>query len=175
LNKLLSSLSLLNQKTWFHIFMIVLIVSIGYSNSIHNDFLMDDYVDLFSPEGAAYKSLGTIFLKPQGDIYRPFTHFFCWVAYNLFGTNPAGYHLANLCLFMLISTLFYSIVRVLTNNKSLAFLTSILFCLHPNNSKKKERKAMKGYFFKWIIVHKIHDTDDNKGEKVAHLVRHQAK
>jgi len=132
-NKISSGLPRVSKKAWIHIALIILVVSVGYSNSIQNDFLMDDHIDLFSSIGAAHKTLGTIFIKPQGDIYRPFAHFFCWVAYNLFGTNPVGYHLVNLCLFALIGALFYFIVHALTKNRDLAFLTSILFCLHPIN------------------------------------------
>jgi len=111
-----------------------LVCLIFYANSFHNEFLLDDHLVLFGPGGVAHKSFADLFTNYQGDFYRPIGHIFLWLSYQLFGSDPFGYHFANFLFFYVIGLLFFHITQKLTNDRPLAFLTALLYLVHPINS-----------------------------------------
>jgi len=127
----LPRLKLLFTKKWFHCLIIIMVGCLAYSNSMLNDFLLDDYIDLLGPSGVSHKTLKSILTQFQGTFYRPLAPIFYWVCFKAFGYNPFGYHLANLFLLLLISLSFYYIVCLLSEDVTLPFLSSFLFSLHP--------------------------------------------
>ena len=70
-----------------------------------------------------------------GDLPPPFYRplFLVWVFtnYQLFGTNPAGWHLAALLLHLLVTVLAYRLVRAITGEAVPAALAAMFFGLHP--------------------------------------------
>jgi len=108
---------------------------IGYANSLTNEFLLDDYIILFGPNGVADKSLIKLLTTYSGDFYyRPVGNILLWISCQLFDHNVIYYHLLNLILLSILCYLFYVITLRLTHNNALAVLTSVLYCLHPINN-----------------------------------------
>jgi hypothetical protein len=97
--------------------------------------MLDDHLVLFGEKGVGHKSLLGLFTDYQWDFYRPVGHIILWVSYRLLAEGSSlGYHIINLLLFILIVCFFYRITDVLTDNKSLAFFSALLYAWHPVNA-----------------------------------------
>lgn len=106
----------------------------AYFNSFQNQFLFDDHVVLFGQKGVAGKSFEQFFLHNQGgDFFRPVGHVLLWLSSLVFGSHVTGYHAFNFLLFYLIVLGFYIITLEITADRPLAFLTAILYAVHPIN------------------------------------------
>jgi hypothetical protein len=106
----------------------------GYVVSLGGSFMLDDFVILFNEAGVSNKTFIQLFVDYQHIFARPFGHLLLWASYPILKTNPLGYHVLNLLLFVVICWLFYEIVQKLFKNNELAFLTAVLYALHPINS-----------------------------------------
>ncbi len=122
------------SNIWVRLAIIVTLCCLGYSNSLTNQFMLDDYLVLFGEMGVAHMSLTDIFTQSQGAFYRPVGHVILWICYHLFGANPVGYHAVNLLLLAGISLVFDRCVFRLTGNSKLALLTACLYAVHPIQS-----------------------------------------
>ena len=63
--------------------------------------------------------------------YRPLFLVWLFVNYQLFGTNPLGWHLSAVLLHLLATLLAYRLVRALTGEALPAAMAALLFGLHP--------------------------------------------
>ena len=63
--------------------------------------------------------------------YRPVVTFSYFIDYSLWHLNPAGFHLTNILLHAVNVVLVYLLVSAVSRSRTTAFLTSILFALHP--------------------------------------------
>src|SRR5262249_37080887 len=63
--------------------------------------------------------------------YRPLFLAWLFANYQLFGTDPAGWHLASVLLHLLATVLAYRFVRAITGKPFPAALAALLFGLHP--------------------------------------------
>lgn len=106
---------------------------IAYLNSFSNGFILDDYIVLLGQRGVANKSFYELFLYNQGDFFRPIGHILLWISYRIFGQDVFGYHLVNFILLFLIVFLFFIIIKKLTSDRALAFLSALFFAVHPIN------------------------------------------
>lgn len=104
-----------------------------YSNSLHNGFVLDDYIYFFSKGNIAETSFSSLFIKGYRTNYRPLGFAFLKLEYDLFKENPVGYHLVNILLFGAVCCLFFFTILKLFQNFELALLASILFAAHPIN------------------------------------------
>ncbi len=129
-----------NRYTFFNYDLVfalgyLLLCFLTYSNSLHNDFLMDDYPMLIQNTGIG--NTGFLQLDPQsgkGQLYfRPLTHFLNLITYTFFGNSPFGYHIVNLFLFYLAGVTLYELLLWLFNDRKIAILVSLFFCTHPIN------------------------------------------
>lgn len=102
------------------------------------------------------ENLKTIFSKQFVGNYQPITILSYMVEYKLWGLNPLGYHLMNL-VFHLLGTLFvFLIIKKLSGNDLVAFITSLLFGIHPLHVESAtwvaERKdVLYGFYFLWAL------------------------
>lgn len=130
------------SSVWVHLFAILVVTIAIYSNSVNGAFVADDVS--FVKENIAIRSLANIpdfFLSPKslaaGDsewgtiIYRPLRTASFAVDYALFGLKPFGYHVVNLVLHMASTVSLYFIVLGLFNIAGVAFLSALLFAVHP--------------------------------------------
>ncbi len=122
----------------------------AYSNCLHNEFVVDDYglivrntgirqasdlqLNLFAPRQLGYGI----------DYYRPIVHGLIVVDYLLFGFNPVGYHAVNLALFFLGSWALFLVIRRISGEARLAWVTAALYAVHPINGALVNYKTMTG-------------------------------
>ncbi len=123
--------------------------------------LQNKFVNLDDPqyviENSVVKNLNsenlkTIFSEQFVGNYQPATMVSYMLDYKLFGLNPFGYHLVNL-IFHLLGTLFvFLIIKKISGNDLVAFITAFLFGIHPLHVESvtwiAERKdVLYGFFF----------------------------
>lgn len=121
------------RSHWFAPLVIFGACLAGYLNSFTNHFLLDDFVVLFGQHGVLSKSFQDILLHDEIGFYRPLGHVPLWIYSRFLGHYFVGYHVVNFILFFFIVLLFFQIVQKLTRDTFLAFLSALLYALHPIN------------------------------------------
>ncbi len=121
-----------------HILIISMLGFLIYSNILSGKFVWDDYVLVRNNGYVSDTShLGEIF---KGAIstnfisftfYRPLQMLSYVMDFSIWGNNPAGFHLTNILLHVLVALALYWMVSVLLGDRLSAFLTAVLFTAHP--------------------------------------------
>ena len=140
--------------------LLALATAFAYHGVRNNDFLsLDDnnYVSENShvQQGVTSQSVAWAFTTFQEGNWHPLTWISHMIDWSLYGNNPAGYHVENVCLHainaILLFLLFLSITGFLGRSAMLAFL----FALHPAHVESvawiAERKDLLCAFF-WLIA-----------------------
>ncbi|MBD3163832.1 tetratricopeptide repeat protein [Candidatus Woesearchaeota archaeon] len=115
----------------FYVIAIILLCFLSYSNTLQNEFVWDDteYI-VKSTKSRDISSALSSFSEDEYGIYRPVRTLFYYMSYNLFGLNAFFYHLLSIILHTTATLLIFAIIGKLFNKK-LAFLSSVLFAVHP--------------------------------------------
>lgn len=134
------------MKSWLKVFFLFFILgSLVYFNSLNNKFLIDDFFFLHNPVLSTMKfipsqwnpyreqALGVLDNHESLEYYRPTTHIVYDLCYAMFKYNYWAYHLLNIILFVFASSLIYLLIKKLTGNLNLAFLTGLFYLIHPIN------------------------------------------
>lgn len=109
---------------------------------------MDDLVLIPMAKWMSYDlSSQSIFLHPLNGFYRPLPNILLKICVSLFGFTPAYYTVFNLALFIVICALCYVIIKRLyllyilqaseadlARARNVAFITAVLYCVHPINA-----------------------------------------
>jgi Tfp pilus assembly protein PilF len=126
---------------------ILLLTTIVYANSIHNDFTNWDDLSLVV-ENPVIRSLSIdnlieIFTPKAGKTYQPVRVLSYAIDYYYWRLNPLGYHLGNIALHGFSAVILYLLLGSLLNqirsesslesNRIIALLASLLFAVHPVN------------------------------------------
>ena len=111
--------------------LILLLCIFSYSNTFHNDFLLDDYPSFIEKNNLSSTPVSDLFSRAYKGQYRPLCLLLLKLEVSLFGLNRFGYHFINLALFYGICLLFLIILRKLTRNEELATLATCLYAVHP--------------------------------------------
>ena len=122
-----------------HIVLIIILGFLTYANSLNGKFLWDD--DFLVKNNVYIKNwtcLPKIFTENIGAgarskyiFYRPLQMITYMIDYSFWKSNPAGYHLTNIFIHILVALCIYWFINIIFGNKILAFLTSIFFLIHP--------------------------------------------
>ena len=171
-NKEISSSPLGGEKKRGLLFAVLIITFLCLSPSLQDKFTnLDDTQYLIeNPVVKDFNSenLKTIFSQQFVGNYQPITMLSYMIEYKFFGLNPFGYHLMNL-LFHLLGTMFvFLIIKKLSGNDLMAFITSLLFGIHPLHVESvtwiAERKdVLYGFYFLWALYLYI-SAPSQKGE-----------
>ena len=118
---------------------IVLAGLVSYSNVYHNQFLWDD--EFLIQENVfirSFKNLPQIFSTPSGagagrldNFYRPMQLTAYTLIYSLVGLKPWAFLLLNILLHLGNACLIFFLIRKIFKKDFLAFLTSLLWVVHP--------------------------------------------
>jgi len=113
-----------------------------YAGYLNNGFVFDDKI--LVEENPLIKSgrlLPNVFksgiydywsgIQPYDRMYRPLQMLSYYLDYNLWGLNPAGFHLSNILLHLFNSILVFYFLALLFNYRLLAVSGSVLFLVHP--------------------------------------------
>jgi len=155
---------------------VVLCSCIGFIPLFRNGFIVWDDLDyiLNNPliKTLSFKHLLHIFSDNFLGNYHPFTLLSFSFDYLLFGANPTGYHLHNLLLHLVNSFLLYHLLYRLFNRKMLAFLTALLFFIHPMHVESiawaSERKDL--LYSLYYLLSLIFYVQYRKTNRFKHLV-----
>ncbi len=128
--------------------LLLILIAVGLNfNTLFNEYAADDELvltknsivakgvlgipEIFSSDLLAGTSDATNALKQAR--YRPLTLALFAVEYQFFGTNPLVSHLINVLLFVLLISLLFKLLNnhLLKGNGALAFITCLLFVVHP--------------------------------------------
>lgn len=151
---------------------IIFIILLVYFNSLYNSFVWDDYAVIVGNNFIkSWKNLPVIFSKNylvpfvkegcfliadlnrgSGEAsYRPVVTLSYFFDYSLWKLNPCGYHITSLLLHIANALLVYSLANLILKNRKIAWLSSLLFALHPVNSEAVNsvafREDLLAFFF----------------------------
>ena len=128
----------MNKKTRLILFSLITVLPILiYLNSLWNTFVYDDYLTItnnyFIRE---WRYLSAFFNQKYFVIsneltYRPVVTLSYFVDYAIWQLRPWGYHLTNLIIHTLNVYLVYFITYYLFKNRITAFISCLLFSIHP--------------------------------------------
>src|SRR6185369_15384114 len=110
-------------------------------NNPHLNFSLPNLVAIMSkPLGQVFDAadypIQFIYYRPALSLYYMFNDF-------IWGTNPVGFHIANLLLHLCTTILIYRIGLLLfDSNKGLSLFAAALFCVHPVHNELIGRVAM---------------------------------
>ena len=130
----------LNKKNFLAVVFIAFICIIIYANSLFNPFIWDDsWLIQDNPLIRSFVNLPKIFQVNlsysrgvfTSNFYRPLQSLSYMFDYHFSGLSPFGYHLVNIILHALNAILVYFLVLLITRQKVISFITSLLFAVHP--------------------------------------------
>lgn len=117
--------------------LLIAIPVIAYANSLQNTFVYDDVFTI--TDNYFIRDWGNLsaffthdYFQSSGEVtYRPVVTLSYFIDYSIWRLNPAGFHLTNILLHTLNGILVYKLLLSMSRNKTVPFLGSILFALHP--------------------------------------------
>ncbi len=124
------------NSTLLHIGILLFIIFLIYSNTLANGFVADDSSFIFNwneahSPGNFLQLLGGNLPSGQEGRFRPIRSIVYMFSYQLWGANALGYHIQALVVYGFCIALIYLITWKLLKKRSLAFLTSVFFAVHP--------------------------------------------
>ena len=119
----------------------------GFTNWDDGNYLLENpLVRSLAPANVAH-----IFTRLHSGLYKPLVIFSFAVEYHFFGYNPLVYHVVNLAFHLANCALVFFIVERLSVGFGVAFITALLFGIHPMHVESvawvSERKDMLYSFF----------------------------
>jgi len=127
------------SKNHFIFFILAVLCFLAYGSTLFNGFFLDDYSMLIDDakmhdlKNLPYNLLHSRTGVEEIKHFRPVSIIFRMLLYRFFSDNAFYYHLVNILLFTLSCFLFFKFSELLTKDRHVAFLSSLLFCLHPLN------------------------------------------
>ncbi len=125
------------MSRFVRLFVLIGILLIAYLNTLQNTFVYDDVFTItdnyFIRDWKNFFSLFTYdYFQSSGEVtYRPVVTLSYFIDYSIWHLNPAGFHLTNILLHMMNGVLVYILLSTFGKDKTIPFLASILFVLHP--------------------------------------------
>ncbi|GAN33495.1 tetratricopeptide repeat protein [Candidatus Brocadia sinica] len=128
----------MNNKTRILLFTLITVLPpLAYLNSLENTFVYDDYVTITNNHFIReWRYLSAFFNQKyfviSGELtYRPIVTLSYFLEYALWQLKPWGYHLTNIIIHTLNVYLVYCMAYRLFYNRQSAFISSIIFSIHP--------------------------------------------
>ena len=128
------------QERYF-VGLLLVITAMTYLDTLKYDFVYDDIGQiLLNPFIKSWSYLPRYFLSPLwqhaspqalGNYYRPLFLLWSRVNYSMFKTQPFGWHATTVLLHLLVTGLVYLVVREMTVRAGVAWLTALIFGVHP--------------------------------------------
>lgn len=129
------------KNNWVYFLIFAALVFITFGNALFNGLVYDDhylikdnhYIKSFSYLGKVLTSdvaVASPIEKPSG-YYRPMSMFFLMLMYKVWGLKAFGLHLTTVLIHLFNTFFVFLIIRKISKNVALAFLTACLFAVHP--------------------------------------------
>ncbi len=144
---------------------IALAGALAYLPAYRAGFVFDDH-ELIENGRLLRGPLSAIWLGTTGPDYWPLTYTSLWAEWRIFGADPAGYHLVNVALHLVIALLLWRTLRRL--GVPGAWLAGLVFAVHPvaveSVAWTSERKnTLSGVFWLATILAWLRFEDDRTG------------
>ncbi len=117
-----------------HVAVIVLLTIVAYAGSLHGGWVSDDTVSIAQNpllRSLAPANLPRLLEAFDGPNYMPLKMLSLAIDYQLFGGDPAGYHVVNLLLHVANALLVYLLLLRLGESAPTAFAVALLWAVHP--------------------------------------------
>src|SRR5436190_473408 len=107
-----------------------------YANTLRSGLVFDDLNAIVNNPAVRRLDVAHILTRPAWfgrpvRIYRPVTTLSFALDHALHGVRPLGYHLVNVLLHAAVAVLVAAVVRRVTADATIAFVTALLFATHP--------------------------------------------
>lgn len=126
-----------NKTALIQIGLICLVVATTFATTLQNSFVWDDadfilgWPELANlPENISGFMHGQVPALHRG-LYRPLRSIFYSISFLLWHTNPQAYHLQAVVIHILGTLLLFLLLKQLTKDPGLPFLSALLFGVHP--------------------------------------------
>jgi len=136
------------KKEIFVIALLFVLVFIAYLPELPHIFILDDYGLVIASRIRSIGHIQDSFTDPiidQHAHYRPLSRVVRTVLYSFFRDSAYFNRVFNLVLYVVTCWVFFIMLKMMTREYSLSFLTILLFCLHPIN----------GFLIHYITAHEI--------------------
>lgn len=134
----------MKTKNRYLIFVVLALATLlTYADSVGNSFTWDD-VPLIVNNPAyknpanlpvLFKSSDTSPIGGQVPYFRPLNNLTYLLDFQLYGLNPLCYHVENVILHLIAVLLLFSLINRLFSSRALAFLSALIFAVHPINTE----------------------------------------
>ncbi|MBN2493556.1 MAG: tetratricopeptide repeat protein [Deltaproteobacteria bacterium] len=141
---------------------LALACAIAFGGALSSDFVnFDDdtyvYENAYVKQGLTAEGLRAAFCQTTGSIYQPLTILSLMLDAELWGLDPAGFHLTNLLLHILCGFLLYLFLFLVTDAFGRSAMVALLFAIHPLRVESvvwvTERKdVLSGVFFMLTLI-----------------------
>ena len=126
----------LYQKKHFYLLASLLVTILFLSPNLLNGFLnWDDTAYVINNDlikELSFNGIKNIFTTPEVvSTYAPLTLLSWAIDYSIAGLNPTVFHFVNLLLHLVVVGLVFYLVKLLSKNEIVAFITALLFGIHP--------------------------------------------
>jgi len=144
------------HSRWVAVVLLILATTIAYFPVKDSDFIaLDDDVYVtdnpWIQQGLNQQSISWAMTSFREGVWNPMTWISFMLDYQLFGLNPAGYHLTNLLLHLSSAAILLGVLFRMTGAFWPSFMVAALFALHPLNVESvawvTERKNVLSTFF----------------------------
>jgi Flp pilus assembly protein TadD len=153
--------SLFTKRPWLIVLLLAIITVAAYGHLFTNEFVYfddDQYImdNTWVQQGLHIDSMRWAFSLEREDntYWHPMTWLSLMVDHDLFGLNPAGYHLMNLFLHIASSIILFFVLKRITGGIWQSAFVAAVFSLHPLNVESVawavERKSVLSTFF-WML------------------------
>lgn len=110
-----------------------------YLNSLSGRFIWDEeFLIENNRHIKEWIGIKNIFIEDAGagadirtNFYRPLQALTYMIDYSFWRLNPIGYHFTNICLHVFVALSIYWLICLIFANQNLAFITGLLFLMHP--------------------------------------------
>ncbi|MDD2482686.1 MAG: tetratricopeptide repeat protein [Candidatus Shapirobacteria bacterium] len=133
------------KENWKFLLALIVGVFILYLNSLHGDFVSDDYASI--TQYADIKNLSVVLKKPN---LPGFTNSVLAIIFGITSSFP--YHLTNLILYLLILIVAFVFVFLITRNKITSMLTLVLYAVLPVHAETISWISGRPYLFVALFV-----------------------
>lgn len=120
---------------------VLFITGVTYLGTIRFGFVYDDFQQIllnpflkswrYVPQYFASSIWKQLFPFDPGNYYRPMFLLWSRLNYSIFANRPLGWHATAIALHVLVTGLVFFVVRKMTGRSTAAWLTALIFGLHP--------------------------------------------
>ncbi|MBU0763853.1 MAG: hypothetical protein KJ607_03355, partial [Bacteroidetes bacterium] len=161
------------------IFIILIITSLAYSSAIYNDFVnFDDSLYVYKNydiQNFNWNGLKKMFTHQFYGHFHPLTMLSYSIQYYFSGLKPEAYHGFSFVVHLLTVILTFFVVRKISCNDYIAFLSSLLMGIHPMNTESVAWVAgrgnvLYGFFYLSAFLAYLNFSDQRKKRRYMYFL-----